>query len=635
MRPENRLCPAHLLPTSKNVDQNRSPTSALALIIGAFLSMLISAALVIATAKAGISPGVSPLVVLIGWVVFGSLMKDRLKPFLAILQVTGSGGAAVSAGLIFTAPIVQIAAKALGEPVPKVDVLTTMLACFAGSLLGWGFVGLASRRFLTDPRLPAPEAVACDQLIQTASQNPDERPPVTLSLLPALISGFAIRMLVFLGWIKETTLTLSVPLPAISADNSLKLPVPVSPLYLGIGALLTFPTAILVFAGGVVNSMTNAVAAERGMPGETFRWVGGAAMVVAVVYSLINYVIEGRKAKFASDADSSAVVDEDLLAISSGMRIGLISAIVTGGVLLLTILVRSGMPITQVVVLGVVSFVLISLLSGLGGLLSLQVGASASPVSGTVFMAMLVLSLTAIALSLTGFGAIQTLQPVLVAACIAIAAANDSSQDYKTLQLNGFSVQSGFIGQLIGCLAGAITVPIALWIAHEAFGLGTEALPCPQAGFFGTVLTSLFDPQKGVPWGPVSVGALLGLVAVTIEYVGKRNGLILSSLAFAVGIYLPAEMGIGILCGNLARVIATGSLKKSSHRGILGAAGLIAGDSLLSLIAGVLIVCQINLSRLETQVAWPTTVGSFALVGVLIFLGFTYWDSRLQKHSAD
>lgn len=617
------------------MDQETSPKSLPALVVGAFLSMLISAALVIATAKAGISPGVSPLVVLIGWVVFGSLMKDRLKPFLAILQVTGSGGAAVSAGLIFTAPIIQIAAKVLGEPVPKVDVLTTMLACFAGSLLGWGFVGLATRRFLTDPRLPAPEAVACDQLIQTASQNPEERPPVTLSLLPALISGFTIRMLVFLEWIKETTFTASIPLPSMAPENNLKLPVPVSPLYLGIGALLTFPTAILVFAGGLVNSITNAVVAERGLPSETFRWVGGAAMVVAVVYSLINYVIEGRKVRLAAVANSNdALVDEDLLVISSGMRMGLISAIVAGTVLLMTILVRSGMPMTQVVVLGIVSFVLISLLSGLGGLLSLQVGASASPVSGTVFMAMLVLSLTAIGLSQSGFGAIQNLQPVLIAACIAIAAANDSSQDYKTLQLNGFSVQSGFVGQLVGCLAGAITVPIALWIADEAFGLGTEALPCPQAGFFGTVLTSLFDPQRGVPWGPVCVGALLGLVAVTIEYVGKRNGLILSSLAFAVGVYLPAEMAIGILCGNLARVIATRSLTNSSHRGILGAAGLIAGDSMLSLIAGVLIVCQVDLGQLTAKVSWPTTVGSIALVVVLVFLGYVYWDSRNSKRSS-
>ena len=103
--------------SSNSAEPIVAPHSLPALLIGAVLSMVISGALVIATAKAGISPGVSPLVVLIGWVVFGSIMRGRLKSFLAILQVTGSGGAAVSAGLIFTDPIIQISASLMGRDV--------------------------------------------------------------------------------------------------------------------------------------------------------------------------------------------------------------------------------------------------------------------------------------------------------------------------------------------------------------------------------------------------------------------------------------------------------------------------------------------------------------------------------------
>lgn len=603
------------------------PRSVPAILIGAMLSMVISGALVIATAKAGISPGVSPLVVLIGWVVFGQLMRGRLKSFLAILQVTGSGGAAVSAGLIFTAPIIQISAQLMGQPVPGVDVFTTWLACISGSMMGWGFVGLAARRFLTDPRLPAPEAVACDQLIQTADQRPDERPPISISLLPALVGGFFVKMAVFFAWLPETAFTGKVALPNLAATNALKLPIPLSPLYLGIGALLTFPTALLVFCGGLVNAVTKSVAAERGLSDETYRWVGGAAMVVAVIYSLIHYAIEGRRQSAAVTME----YDERLLEISASMRAKLVAAIAAGAAILLLILFRSNVSLLQLAVLGIVSLVLVSLLSGLGGLLSLQVGASASPVSGTVFMAMLVLSITAVWLSLTGFVAIEILQPVLVASCVAIAAANDSSQDYKTIQLNGFPVSSAFFGQFVGCITGACTVPFALAIAHTAFGLGTEQLPCPQASFFGTVLTSLFDPNQAIPWGPVSVGGLLGAFAVGIETAGRRRAVILSSLAFAVGIYLPAVMGIGILLGNLARVVATNSFARTSHRGILAAAGLIAGDSLFSLLAGILIVCRINLSSWEAAVPGPESWSSMALLGLLVLLAFTYFDTRSRK----
>ena len=491
--------------------------------------------------------------------------------------------------------------------------------------MGWGFVGLAAKRFLTDPRLPAPEAVACDQLIQTAAQRPDERPPISISLLPALLAGFSIRMLIFFKYLQGVAFTGKLQLPRV---GTMSLPVPIEPLFVGIGALLTFPTALLVFGGGLVNAATKSVSAEYGLADETYRWVGGAAMVVAVVYSLINYAIEGRKKQVKSDLVGTITDDSRLLEVPNSTRLLLLCAIIAGASLLVFILLRSNITASQVVILSIVALLLVSVLSGLGGLLSLQVGASASPVSGTVFMAMLVLSITAVALSLTGFVAIETLQPVLVASCVAIAAANDSSQDYKTIQLNGYPVAAAFSSQFLGCVAGACTVPFALTVAHDAFGLGSENLPCPQASFFGTVLTSLFDPDQAIPWGPVIIGGLLGLIAVGIEVIGRAKGVILSSLAFAVGIYLPVVMGIGVLTGNLARVIAANSLSKSSHRGILAAAGLIAGDSLLSLLAGILIVQRIPLADFEAAASWNSSISGIVLLFLFVLLLFTYFDSR-------
>ena len=215
----------------------------------------------------------------------------------------------------------------------------------------------------------------------------------------------------FLRWIPELAVVGKIPLPSFSSANPLKLAVPVSPLFLGIGALLTFPTAVLVFAGGLINSATKSYAAEYGLADETYRWVGGAAMAMAVAYSLVNYLIEGRRKSTADDGNKSgnAAGDDRLLEISAPMRIGLLSAIGIGAVLLFAILAGTELTLPKIAALGVVSLILVGLLSGLGGLLSLQVGASASPVSGTVFMAMLVLSLSSIALGQTGFIAIATL----------------------------------------------------------------------------------------------------------------------------------------------------------------------------------------------------------------------------------
>ena len=87
-------------------------------------------------------------------------------------------------------------------------------------------------------------------------------------------------------------------------------------------------------------------------------------------------------------------------------------------------------------------------------------------------------------------------------------------------------------------------------------------------------------------------------------------------------------MGIGILIGNLARVIGAASLSRTSHRGVLAAAGLIAGDSLFSLLAGILIVCGIELSGWEASTPLSATTSGIALLAFCGLSVFTYWDAR-------
>ncbi|MCB9898285.1 MAG: OPT/YSL family transporter [Planctomycetes bacterium] len=648
-------------PASVPSPQDKRGTG-LGLALGLFLSMLLAAALVIPAAKAGITPGVSPLVVLLGWVLFGGAMGTKLKRFLAISQVTGSAGAAVTAGVVFTAPILQIVARNQGLPVPPVDVPVLILAGLAGSFLGFGFVGLGTKRFLTDPRLPAPEAVACDRLIETAVSNPEQRPRLLTSLVPGLLGGAIVQAGLFFHYLEEEVGKLTLPAPwgpaawmtdeggkPLGQHAHIDLPVETAPLYLGIGALLTLPTAILVFLGGLVNAATvswsaahRATAPTATDPDVTFRWVGGAAMAVAVLYSLVMYVLEGRRS--ADPVEGAEPIDQSLLEQSPGVRRGLYLSIVLGMAMLVAMMVRVGAPLLDLVVIGAVALVLVSLLSGLGGLLSLQVGSSASPVSGTVFMGMLVLALTALGLGLDGHAGIAFIVPIVVAACVAICAANDSSQDYKTLQLNGFTVSDGFWGQILGLVGGAIVVPVTLWIAHQSnlemggLGLGdADALPAPQASFFGTVLSSLFLPNAVRPWGPIGFGAVLGLLAVVVDHVGKRRGIILSSLAFAVGIYLPSYIGTGMMLGALARFAATRKVSETTHEGILVAAGLITGQALMELLGGILILLLAKES-VESMFAakdaagefltWPQSIVQASLVFFLLLIGMNYMKRR-------
>lgn len=619
--------------------------SRLGLIVGLVISVVLGAALVIPAAQAGITPGVSPLVVLFGWVAFGAALGPRLRRFLAMAQVTGSGGAAVTAGVVFTAPMLQLLFAEQGMPVPPVDVPLLMMASVSGALLGFGFVGLATKRFLSDPRLPAPEAVACDRLIRTAVERPDERPQLLPSLIAGLVGAIGVKLLTHFVWLREEVWQLGFRIwssatggataataTAAGADGATEapppevtIPFPISPLYLGIGGLLTLPTAILIFSGGLVNALTRGYSATHAMPGTTFRWVGGAAMTVAVLYSLANYVLEGRRKSKAAPAPAAPATttayDEALLELSPGARRMCHLSIVGGAVLLIGMMAWIGGSVIQLVVMGIVALILLSLLSGLGGLLSLQVGASASPVSGTVFMGLLVLSLTALGIGFRGIDGVVFLVPLVVASCVAICAANDSSQDYKTIQLNGFRVSDSFFGHLLGLLGGAIAVPLTLGLADKIYGLGSGTLQMPQAAFFSTVLQSLFLKAE-IPWGPVGFGAGLGVVAVIIQIVGGKRGVILSSLAFAVGIYLSVATGIGIMLGALARFLATRKVSASTHQGILAAAGLIAGYAFAELVLGMLIMAEMVPPGVERASpvlpAWVGVLGLLALMGLIL-----------------
>ncbi|MCD4657482.1 MAG: OPT/YSL family transporter, partial [Planctomycetes bacterium] len=554
----------------------------LGVLFGFFISAFISGTLVIAAAKAGITPGVSPLVILVGWVVFSNLLKGKTKKFLAISQVTGSAGAAVTAGIVFTAPAIQLMAMSNNLEVPGVDVFMLIIASLSGTFLGFGFVGLATKKFLRDPKLPAPEAVACDRMIKTAakeikldetlSANADGKKPVSgkffkprlkYSLVAGLMFGAVTHLMEKLTLIKEDV---GVQLKGLGTKEGLM--IPASALFIGIGGLLTLSTAIMIFIGSFLNYSIDVVVfqTDADVVERFTRWVGAGAMTVAVVFSLFSYFVMDRK-KYTVNRKTKGV-NEKLLEIDKRSLMLIIASIILGIGLLIGLMMSDFPGFVPFIVILIVSVVVAYLMSNLGALLSLQVGSSASPVSGTVFIALLIISVFALLAGLGGAADAIYLMPMIIAICVAVAAANDSSQDYKTLQLNGYPARIGFIPQLVGLLAGAIVVPLVLYVAYNSYGFGSgpTELACPQASFYSGILSALFISEN-IPWTPVLIGIGFGFAAVVTELIGKTKGLILSSLAFAVGIYLPSVIGIGIMIGAFAKYAASGKQSAKSNEG--------------------------------------------------------------------
>lgn len=198
-----------------------------------------------------------------------------------------------------------------------------------------------------------------------------------------------------------------------------------------------------------------------------------------------------------------------------------------------------------------------------------------------------------------------------MAACVAVATANDVSQDYKTLQLCGVPPRDGFLGQIIGLVVGSIVTPFSLYISANAFGLGTPRLQAPQGEMFATLVEGLLL-EAHLPWYPIFVGLGIGIVAVAMDFVGGRCGHQLPAMAFAVGLYLSPDTGIGILIGSMFRLVGErlcarqNGLQQQTHESILASAGMITGSAFLDLVLGIAILFNFN----------PESLSLFSTVGV-------------------
>lgn len=621
---------------------SKSPSIFVPLAVGTIVTLVLSGTLVIAGLKAGILPGTSPLVILFAWGAFARyITKDTGREFLNTAQVAGSAGVAVTAGVIFTAPVIQILYRdkfGSESDIPPVDVPTLIYLSIAGALIGFGFVGFGARKFLSDPTLPAPEARSCHTMIEAAVASPSKRPNLYISMFAGLLAS---AMAPFLSKVRVATshiiLHSNQPedgMPAV--DRPFEFVLPFEPIFMGIGALLTLSTAILVFGGSLLRLIGDYILASvdpgspiaNDFPEISMKWIGGGAMTVAVVYSLVRlFSISTPKA----DSDENG---QSVLAISRGHRITQALAIAAGFLMIAAWLWEKDGFTSFSISMMIAILVCCGLMVVLGALLSLQIGSSASPVSGTVFVTILVLCIIAIITDRRQIEDVMLIVPLAVAACVAICAANDSSQDFKTLQLCGLPIQKGFLPQIVGLLAGCIAVPIVLFIADKAYGLGTEELTAPQASLFATVLDALLLQEGGIAssWKPIAVGVTIGVLAVIAEIVGKRRGMQLPSMAFAVGIYLPHYLGVGIMIGAIARFIGDRGQKQRAES-ILAAAGLIAGAALFELLIGGLIVVEnINERFVLSSEAKRNVV---AMLGIATLCAIIFFNSRPKASSDD
>jgi putative OPT family oligopeptide transporter len=541
-----------------------------------------------------------------------------------IVQTMTSAGEALAAGVIFTIAGVTF----LGEPI---DIVTTAAVAFFGGILGVLFM-IPMRRYLIvnkHEELPYPEGTACADVLEAGDRGDEGVKLIGFGFLTSLLyMWLSSGMAVF-----KTTLERAF---SVGRTNGFAIGGDFTPALFGVGYIIGPRIASYVFGGGLMawmmliplfitggylpDSATGKPMMDQAMIiwDQYIRYVGAGAMIVGGFYAILSMRETIMDALWTA-ADELRGSDDT----GTGKRTqrDLPMKYVAGG----SVLVALGLVAVPQVKLGllggfiavIAAFLFVAVSAYLVGV----VGSSSNPVSGmtvaTILIAALILKSTGVT------------DPVVVlvtasVVCIAAAVAGDTSQDLKTGYLLGATPRKQQIAQVIGIAISAIFAGAVLYFFHQAYGIGGETLPAPQAGMMALISKSVLTGTA--KWGMIMVGAVFAMVLILMD---------IPVLPFAVGIYLPITLATPIFVGGLVRGAISkyverkddeeGTLEEhTTYRGRIIAAGLIAGEAIMGIVIGGLYILEIGqASGAPFPVGFAegtqTMVGAVAIVLLVAF----------------
>ncbi len=520
-----------------------------------------------------------------------------------IVQTVGSAGESIAAGVAFTLPALIF----LSQGKEYFNYWQIFFLALAGGILGVLFMIPLRRTLIVQEhgRLPFPEGMACADILIAGEKGGSLARKVYYGIGIAFL--YKTLMSIF-GLFKE------IPHYIFSRKSALpnaNLAAEITPELLGVGYIIGIRTSALLVAGGFLSSFvivplitylgdyltvvvppsTKLISQMSAMEiySKYVRYIGAGAVTFAGIVTMIRTlptIVQTVKKTIESVREKNSKTEhQEVSRVDRDLSMGY----VIGGIVILFIamLVIPNIPVTlySAPIIFVAGFVFVAVASRITGI----IGSSSSPVSG-----MTIATLMGTSLIFLANGWVDSLyQPIAlcVGAIVAIAASNAgaTAQDLKTGFLVGATPVKQQIGIMLGVVASACAVGFTIILLYDSLGFGEATLshphplPAPQATLMATILKGLFD--QSLPWSLVLVGMS---IAAVVELCG------VSSLAFAVGTYLPLSTTSTIFAGGLIKWIVR---KKKAIKaedadlegGALFSSGLIAGGAITGILVAVLL----------------------------------------------
>jgi len=637
-------------------DQHLPELTFKAILPGIFLGIIFGVATVYLGLKVGLTVSASiPIAVLA--ISFFKKWGNATILESNMVQTIGSAGESVAAGVVFTVPALLF----LEGGRQYFEYFQIFVLALIGGFLGVLFMIPLRRALIVKEHghLPYPEGTACADVLIAGEKGGNLASKVFLGLGIAFVYKAAMSII---GLWKEV--------PAIIFKKQSALPNgtingEITPELLGVGYIIGPRIAGVMVAGGVLSWLVliplitiigeglavpfapETVKLIRDMsPDEIWsryiRYIGAGAVTFGGIITLIKSlptIINAFSDSLKDFKLQGKSIEGNVSIPRTEKDLPLYFVLIGSVVLLILMMILPNLPTNffSALLILIFGFFFVTVSSRIVGL----IGSSSNPVSG-----MTIATLMATALIFLGIGwtdsAYQSVALVVGSmVCIAAANAGATSQDLKTGYILGATPWRQQIGLLIGVLASVVAIGFTLLLLERTLGIGEATaahpnpLPAPQATLMATVIKGLLDQQ--LPWGLVIAG--MGIAAM-VELCG------VSSLAFAVGAYLPLSTTSPIFMGGLIKLIADKVNKKKEDAeigpGALFSSGLIAGGALTGILVAVFMGTNIGndaqgnpvsiMSQINT--GWGNSMGSTGdLIGLIAFLLLSLYLLKMAVNS--
>ncbi len=602
-----------------SAETNMAEFTLRALILGAVLGMVFTAAnaylglYVGMTVSASIPAAVMSMFILRKLFRGGTILENN------IVQTVASSGESLAAGIIFTIPAFYIW-HAAGHDIEIPSLATIAYISLIGGALGILMMIPLRRMLIRDEHdtLPYPEGTACAEVLLAGEKGGAHAQKVFWGLL----AGASYKLLTGAAIIRENlTHVFRTPAKAYLGIDAI-------PALLGVGYIIGLRVASIMLAGGLMGSIvlvpviaffgesamkpifpaTDALISA--MDSDTIRsqyvrYIGAGAVTMGGIFSLLKALPALFRSLLKIRGKSTTNVTNDRTDDDLPPRFVIIG---TAIVALLSWLLAPHVPLI-IPLIAVFGFIFVMVASRIVGL----VGSSSNPVSGMTIATLLGTTLLFAALGIGGVEGMAAALMVGAVVCVAICLAGDISQDLKTGYILGATPRKQQLAEFIGVLAGVVVVGWVVHLLGSTYGFVQDAahprpLQAPQANLMAILIEGVMEGK--LQWSLIFFGMF---IAAIVELFG------VTSLAFAVGLYLPVGLSVGIMSGALIKhfVSTKKNLSEAEDGGVLFSSGLIAGEALIGIALALFATVGLSLeafSGILGPLELPLTVIAYGLL---------------------